>query len=89
MKFPIFNDPILHRDLKKKNKCFVRKIKKIKLKKLNQFKNSIITYKVIYKNKDIYTEKNKWFRKLKLTRNISIKDFFKYSNVFTGHYTKR
>lgn len=67
----------------------MRKIKKIKLKKLNEFKNSIITYKVIYKNKDIYTEKNKWFRKLKLTRNISIKDFFKYSNVFTGHCTKR
>lgn len=84
MKFPIFNDPILHRDLKKKTN-----VSCVKLKKLNQFKNSIITYEMIYKNKDIYIEENKWFRKLKFTRNISIKDFYKYSNVFTSHCTKR
>lgn len=44
---------------------------------------------MIYKNKDIYIEESKWFRKLKLTRNIFIKDFYKYSNVFTSHCTKR
>lgn len=44
---------------------------------------------MIYKNKDIYVEENKLFRKLKITRNISIKDFNKYSNAFTSHCTKR